>query len=315
MAVSEIPVDLANPGQVFACLGFMEAAEILIGGAMATFAWSGAETSAHFRLEADGVEAPVPHVLRFLVEAEVVSLAPAGSGLSTIEKKSGGVQTVQVARGEPFPMSIVDRDGSAIGAGSLPVRMSASGNEIDVAHWRDSQRRTGLEPLKLWSPTYGISAASTMRECLSRLPEERSKNPFDHSAYMRPAFRLDHRSGYTPLSAGFSPNKHANGAFLFVGFPVVEAIAAVGLTYARPKRIASARPPAYEYGVLGASEVIDPTILRASMGGTQCLADAALRRFRFQLARIGDSWPEDQKQAQTIVDVTELPDQNIQDTP
>ena len=58
------PVDLANPGQVFACLGFMEAAEILIGGAMATFVWSGAETSARFRLEADGDEAPVPHVLR-----------------------------------------------------------------------------------------------------------------------------------------------------------------------------------------------------------------------------------------------------------
>ena len=31
MASSIIPVDLRNPGQVFACLGLMEATEILLG--------------------------------------------------------------------------------------------------------------------------------------------------------------------------------------------------------------------------------------------------------------------------------------------
>ena len=33
MADASIPVDLFNPGQVFACLGFMEAAELLLEGA------------------------------------------------------------------------------------------------------------------------------------------------------------------------------------------------------------------------------------------------------------------------------------------
>jgi hypothetical protein len=33
MAEASIPVDLLNPGQVFACLGFMEAADILLGDA------------------------------------------------------------------------------------------------------------------------------------------------------------------------------------------------------------------------------------------------------------------------------------------
>ena len=33
MSEAFIPVDLYNPGQVFACLGFMEAADILLGGA------------------------------------------------------------------------------------------------------------------------------------------------------------------------------------------------------------------------------------------------------------------------------------------
>ncbi len=33
MAESSIPVDLFNPGQVFACLGFLEAADVLCGDA------------------------------------------------------------------------------------------------------------------------------------------------------------------------------------------------------------------------------------------------------------------------------------------
>ena len=37
MAESSIPVDLFNPGQVFACLGFLEAADVLCGHAEGRF--------------------------------------------------------------------------------------------------------------------------------------------------------------------------------------------------------------------------------------------------------------------------------------
>ena len=83
MATSEIPVDLTNPGQVFACLGFMEAAEILQGGTMAGFAWENQAVDGRFHLEAAGEEPPVQRVLRFLSEAEVTSLAPEGSAHRT----------------------------------------------------------------------------------------------------------------------------------------------------------------------------------------------------------------------------------------
>ena len=33
MAEERIPVDLTNPGHVFACLGFLEAADVLLGDA------------------------------------------------------------------------------------------------------------------------------------------------------------------------------------------------------------------------------------------------------------------------------------------
>jgi CRISPR-associated protein Csx14 len=39
MAEHTIPVDLLNPGQVFACLGFLEAADVLLGDAEGGFDW------------------------------------------------------------------------------------------------------------------------------------------------------------------------------------------------------------------------------------------------------------------------------------
>ncbi|RMF69984.1 MAG: type I-U CRISPR-associated protein Cas8c, partial [Alphaproteobacteria bacterium] len=53
MAEAAIPVDLFNPGQVFACLGFLEAAEILLGEAEGGFDWSN-EADVRFILRAAG---------------------------------------------------------------------------------------------------------------------------------------------------------------------------------------------------------------------------------------------------------------------
>jgi CRISPR-associated protein Csb3 len=62
MAEARIPVDLLNPGQVFACLGFLEAAEVLLGGAEGGFDWTDA-TDARFGLRAAGEQNPVAAVL------------------------------------------------------------------------------------------------------------------------------------------------------------------------------------------------------------------------------------------------------------
>jgi CRISPR-associated protein Csb3 len=40
MTTASIPVDLINPGQVFACLGFLEIADELLGNAEGGFNWS-----------------------------------------------------------------------------------------------------------------------------------------------------------------------------------------------------------------------------------------------------------------------------------
>ena len=77
MAESSIPVDLFNPGQVFACLGFLEAADVLCGDAEGRFDWSD-EAEVRFCLRAAGDENPFETVLKFLAEAEIVIVCRRG---------------------------------------------------------------------------------------------------------------------------------------------------------------------------------------------------------------------------------------------
>ena len=75
MAEASIPVDLFNPGQVFACLGFLEAADVLLGDAEGGFDWRN-EEQATFTLGAGGERDPIETVLEFLAQAEPRRWAP-----------------------------------------------------------------------------------------------------------------------------------------------------------------------------------------------------------------------------------------------
>lgn len=89
MAEAAIPVDLLNPGQVFACLGFMEAAEILCGDAAGSFDWSN-DANVRFALCARGERNPFETVLEFLAEAEPKRWGPIG--YTDPPPKNGGVE-------------------------------------------------------------------------------------------------------------------------------------------------------------------------------------------------------------------------------
>src|SRR5437868_6713362 len=83
MAQASVPVDLLNPGQVFACIGFMEAAEILCGACEGGFSYTGSDSTAAFMLHVEGPRDPVLETLRFLVGAEAKAISPPHSVLST----------------------------------------------------------------------------------------------------------------------------------------------------------------------------------------------------------------------------------------
>ena len=291
MPESTIPVDLRNPGQVFACLGLLEMAQVLLGNATATFAWKGVEET--FRVAAHGEQEPVARVLRFLDDAEVIARAPTGS--KNFEKwlpAWGDREFDQPDAPFPFP----DPDSLA----TLPaVLRDRAGAEIAVDYWGDATRRDNV---KFWAGARGYPGAAILRDALclvrGRLRGHESV-PFSLSAAQSNSFRFDWRRDYVPIDAGFSLNNHKTGIPIVpVGFPLVEVLAAVGMAHARPARVDKLE---YRYGVIGGDRLLDPLILRAALGAESAPAPGLpFRRFCMRL-----KWPGKAGKTRCITRVTE----------
>ncbi len=296
MVEASIRVDLFNPGQVFACLGFLEAAEILVGDAEGGFDWSD-ETDVRFILRSRGNRNPFEVTLEFLDSAGVVALVPPGSNNSTTKWK---VPTEGLAADAPFPFP--DPGSPA----TLPAVLATSDGtrRIVLDHWGDETVRDNV---KFWAGAGGYPGAALARDalelvrgcCLSAVAD-----PFSLSAPQESSFRLDWRRDYIPMDIGFSLNEHKS-RMTTVGFPIVELLAALGLGNARPLRLEKTR---YRYGVIGVRRhsnqahhlmLYDPAFLRAALG---CAAlPFPARCFEMTLG-----WPGQEGQARVITEVWEV---------
>jgi CRISPR-associated protein Csx14 len=290
MAKASIPVDLFNPGQVFACLGFLEATDVLLGEAEGTFDWSRPE-GVRFMLRARGGANPVTTVLEFLTNAEVVAQAPHGSpNLRQWLKPWGAIE--ELAAGEAYPEP--DPDSPA----TLRCVLRSGARELFLDHWGDATRR---DAAKFWAGAGGYPGAALARDALELVRAHCSRisaDPFAFSAPQSSSFRLDWRRDYIPIDAGFSLNKHANVQTL--GFPIVELLGALGLGNARPERLNRLE---YRYGVLGRASAGDGAwlplpILRGGLGGG--FSPFPTRCFRMSLG-----WPGKEGQARAITTVIE----------
>ena len=294
MAEATIPVDLLNPGQVFACLGIVEVADILLGDARGAFDWSGEEQGTRFRVAAGGDDNPVERVMEFLEEAEIVARAPAGSGNIARWKKSWGREPECDERDAPFPFP--DPSSPA----TLPVVLrDKHGREITVEYWGDATRRDNV---KFWAGSGGYPGVALLRDAqaLARgMTRQHASAPFALSVVQTSSFRFDWRRDYIPIDAGFSPNKH--GGVSMVGFPVVEILAAIGVSHARPKRSGKLE---YRYGVIGGGAPLDPIFLRAALGAESAPIPGAKAPFRSFVMRLG--YPGQEDQARCITQVKEV---------
>ena len=267
MATASIPVDLLNPGQVFACLGLMELAEGLCGDVVAAFDW-GDPGEVRFVLGADGDADPITTALLFLASAEVKAIAPQRSGLATA---GWAVEAVTLPPGSPYPAPV-----PASPAG-LVAALSVDEVEILVSSWADIRSpdalTTGRDNLKFWGGSGGKPGAQFVAEALDLCREaigQARDDPFDFSAPQGGSLRFDWRRDYIPLQIGFSLNNH-KARMSSRGFPLVEVLAAVGLTHARPRRQDKLH---YHYGVLGRSDgarghaeaLLPPPLVRAALG-------------------------------------------------
>lgn len=302
MAEASIPVDLFNPGQVFACLGFMEAADILLGDVEGGFDWSDA-AQVRFLLKTSGEQNPFAVILEFLAKARVLSQSAAGSSLAT---EGWDVPTERLRDGAPFPFPNPESPATlpALLEGPCPGDPTHT-CRLAIDYWGDATQR---DTVKFWGGAGGYPGAALARDAIELVRgrcRDAVSEPFAVSAEQSSSFRFDWRRDYIPIDIGFSLNSHKGSAEISaVGFPIVEVLAAVGLTNARPQRL---RVLEYEYGVIGSRDtagspaetvLFAPSLLRAALGGVAF--PFARRVFRMRLG-----WPAKEGQARAITTVTE----------
>jgi len=292
MARGAIAVDLFNPGQVFACLGFMEAADGLCGEAYAAFDWTNGG-GVRFVLQARGEDDPFAAVLAFLNRAKVRMVAAAGCDHDTAK---WNVELATLSRGAPFPFPLPDSPAT------LPALLDDGTHTLQVDYWGDATRRDNV---KFWAGSGGYPGGALLRDALDLLRplagEEVAADPFSVSAPQKSSFRFDWRRDYIPLDAGFSLNEH--GHIQPLGYPVVEVLAALGVAHARPQRLSSKLE--YRYGVVGSppsrhreEQLLPPTLVRAALGASPL--PFPRRSFVMELG-----WPGQENQARCITTVTE----------
>ena len=284
MADSRIPVDLSNPGQVFACLGLMEAADALVGEAHGTFDLSAGRE--RFVLSAVGDTDPLLAVLIFLIECEVRVATPDGQPASY--GKGSLFESYPSYPRQVYPYSDPDaRD-------RFPAVLVRDDKTIVIDHWADSARG---DAMKFWAGAGGYPGVALARDALALLPRDPMvlhADPFGFQAEQTSSFRFDWRRDYVPIDAGFSPNRHAR--IVMVGYPIVELLAAIGLRHARPARESRLK---YRYHAWGLP--LGLAFARAALGALDPLWPGMPRR-RFLMTL---DWPGQEGQAKCITRVDE----------
>ncbi len=299
MKTASIPVDLFNPGQVFACLGFLEVADELLGNAEGGFNWSDSSRS-RFDLKADGDGNPFEQVLERLAHTTCREVEPKGW-------PGEGAAGAIVA--ECFPSQLLDhfdKKEKKWTRTSLPIWLSILQSDkpasVMLANWTDGSSR----PLfKLYSgnrsahsiagnmlkgkrakPTKTCPDGKVESKGLHQLWQEKRAQlveaPFEVLCSMGGSFNFDPRGGWTALDAGFSPDQQSKSGLLegISASPVVEILAAWGLEHARPDEYKTRQ---VRYGVWYG--LVPAMLARAALSGVEVVRP--FRRFRFALALSG----------------------------
>jgi CRISPR-associated protein Csx14 len=312
MAEASIPVDLFNPGQVFACLGFLEAADVLLGEAEGGFDWRN-DTDVRFVLRAAGDENPFAHVLAFLAETEVTCFAPPGykdpppkanspdddegleadeapdteTGLEAEPSPTPGVELLDV-----FPARTGDRM-------ALPIRLGGGNRpRVELTHWADDD--AGRTSFKLYAGNRsadriaramlaGVRKKPTKKQSETKVPGDLTSKglrqlwetqqtalieaPFDVVTPMGGSFNFDPRGAWTAIDSGYSPNDQSHK---IEASPVVEFLAAWGLQHARPKEFQTRK---VRYSAW--TQNLPPMLARTAL--ICAIPSLTTRRFQFDL--------------------------------
>jgi CRISPR-associated protein Csb3 len=266
MSIYAIPVDIANPSQVFACMGFLEAAEALIGATEARFDWQGGSGAA-FYLQTEEEINPFLEVLRFLTDARAIAVAPRDWLVTS--------KITDYIVSETFPISKPD-------ATALPIELTDSlQRRVLLNHWADGSLE---ENFKLYSGNRSAQkiASDMLREIKAIWVDQHNKllaDPLNTLCVMGGSFNFDPRGGWLGLDVGYSINDLNNVKELeqkVVASPVVELMAAWGLQHFRPYELSLRK---YRYAVW--REWLPPQLARPALSCQLPIVDK--RHFSFAL--------------------------------
>lgn len=270
MAQASIPVDLFNPGQVFACMGFLEAGEVFLGQAEGGFHWD-EKPEARFGLCAAGATNPVEVVLEFFINAQLERFAP--SSYTDPPSAASSAHDAPLRVVEAFPAPEADRL-------ALPLRFTRDGVALDVTHWCDGSSRN---PFKLFAGQQrSVAIAQQMLDHLRKLWKDRKarllSDPLGLTVPLGgSSFKFDARKAWTTIDAGYSPDEQSQSV---EASPVVEILAAVGIEHARPDEFDTRQ---VRYGVW--KGLLPAVLARPALGAAR--AGVPLRIFRFTLDLAG----------------------------
>lgn len=286
MSESSIPVDLFNPGQVFACLGFLEVADVLLGDAEGRFDWSEPE-SPRFWIRNSSDENPFGIVLRKLENTKLNEIYPQGWPDDKVPQQSIF----------PTPLSEhVDEKGKP-GTTKLPGLLEVEDQSFVLESWTDGSSRPDF---KLYSGNRsGCSIASDMlfgkrakpkkgktvgeilnrgiRQLVESGCEALVRDPLNVTVSMAGSFNMDPRGAWNSMDAGYSPNQHGDDV---AASPVVEFFACFSLEHFRPLPKEKGN---YEYAAW--QKYLPPSLARVACSGVK--TPFTTRHFTFALALSG----------------------------
>ena len=217
MTESYVLVNMYNPGQVLACLGFMEAANELCGDVWSMFDWSN-EANVKFHLKTEGTENPFVAALDFVANAEIREIVPFGTNSGHKERMHS----------TEYPESLPKSDRAR------PIELIDQSNCIVLSHWADGSDRNKFKLYAGNRSAFGISRNNVQKSLSELWAKNRSsliKTPFDVLMPTGGSFNFDPRGAWVPINVGYSPNQHKN--YCVDSSPVVEIFAAWGLENSR----------------------------------------------------------------------------------
>lgn len=279
MTAAAIPVDLFNPGQVFACLGFLEAADVLLGEAEGGFDWSDA-ANVTFELRAGSDRNPFEAVLELLAEAKLEIMRP---------KDVDGPWPQHSSPCGEFPAPLrefLKSNKKGYTPNALPFALIKGNRRIYASSWLEGDGRSALKLFAgnqvaaqlVYNLLNGKDKAVGLKYLLPAIRSNGFKDPFAVTGPVGGRFGFDARGAWDAIRLGMSLDKQ--GMLIEVA-PHAEILSVLGLEHARPEFRGN-----YEIRYSAWGEILPISLARAALApGNLPLPEHQHRTFR---AHLGD---------------------------